>query len=186
MVAVCPVGLPRLAGSRRWEIVFLNPNVIAVVVDFAQRRPVGGASVRGRGCLAGTNRRLLHGADRGAGNSGVGGHLLAELALDALFDPPFTEDTLVDVKPVLLGADDHTGAHEAHKGNDLVSREAMAVDEVCTNEAACSSEAGLAVDSDAFLLDGDGLVCQSDEFANGGERWAGAVVEDHVEMRDAH
>ena len=53
---------------------------------------------------------------------------------------------------MLLRADDHAGTHEAHEGDDFVGCEAVAVDEIGTDEAACAAESGFAVDGDTFLL----------------------------------
>ena len=58
---------------------------------------------------------------------------------------------------MLLGADDHAGTHEAHKGDDFVGCEAVAVDEVGADEAAGAAESGFAVDRDTFLS-GDHVV----------------------------
>lgn len=52
---------------------------------------------------------------------------------DRVFEPPFSERALVKVQPVLLRAYDHAGTHESHVRDDLVGREAMAVDEVCAD-----------------------------------------------------
>ena len=65
-----------------------------------------------------------------AGFCGGGGQQVGELRLHDVFPPPFAEGALVDVQPVLLGADDHAGPHEAHEGDDFVGGEAVPVDEV--------------------------------------------------------
>lgn len=86
---------------------------------------------------------------------------------------------------MLLRADDHARSHEAHVRDDLVGREAVAVDEVCADEAASAPEAGFAVDSDAALLVINGFVRERDEESDHVQRWARPVVEDHVFVRYA-
>lgn len=108
-----------------------------------------------------------------------------DLLSHGVLEPPLAESALVEMKPMLLGANNHTGTHEAHVCNDLVGGKAMLVDEVGADQAASSSETGLAVNSNSLALDGDHLVGKIDEFADQAERRACAVVEDHVEVLDA-
>ena len=183
-------GLARLARGRRRQVV-VRVDAVAVV-NLAQRRAARGRGPIGRrrgGMGAGARRRLLHGADGGAGDAVAvavrGGHLAAETGLDALLDAPLAEGALVDVQPVLLRADDHAGTHEAHEGDGLVGGEGVAVDEVGADEAAGAAEPGLAVHGDGLLAADDGLVGEADELAHRLERRAGAVLEDHVEVLDA-
>ncbi len=73
---------------------------------------------------------------------------------ELVFQIPFSELSLVEVEPVLLGTDDHAWSHESHKGDDFVGGEAVAVDEVCADQTARSTKTGFAVDGDA-LFSGD-------------------------------
>jgi len=98
--------------------------------------------------------------------------------------PPLPEGTLVQVQPMLLWANHHTGAHEAHVGDDLIRSEAVLVDQVCSDEAPGPTQPSLAVNSNALLVYGNHLVRQVDELADQRQRWASAVVEDHVQMLD--
>ena len=96
--------------------------------------------------------------------------------------PPFTEFGLIQMQPMLLGPYDHAGSHEAHIGDDFVGGEAVCVDEVRTNEAACAPKASLAMHSDAALVGIDHFVREVDELSHKGQRWTGAVVKNHVEV----
>lgn len=179
--------LSRLTWCRRRKIVFLVVPSIVNRIHLAEWCAPCAVGRGGDAILARTTSSLL---DRTVGSLGytlgrVGSHLLAELPLDALLEPPFPEDTLVQVKPVLLGANDHARTHEAHVGDDLVGGEAISVNEVGTNQAASATETSLAMNSNALLPDRDHLVSQANEFAHSGKRWAGAVLEDHVDVLDA-
>ncbi len=173
-------GLPRR--GRRQDILLVARDHLAlradgglvVAANLLQRRALLGAD-----SLRGGDRP----AQRGAGRRG--GLRLREPLLHAVLEPPLAEDVLVEVQPVLLRADHHARAHEAHKGDDLVARESVAVDEVRADEAAGAAESGLAVHGDGLVLDGNHVVGQPDELAHHGEGGAGAVVEYHVEMLDA-
>lgn len=83
---------------------------------------------------------------------------------------------------MLLGADDHSGSHETHVGDHLVCCEAVAVNQVCADQATCPAEPSFAVDGDVLVLDSDGLVREVNEFPHEVERRAGSVVEDHVNV----
>lgn len=86
---------------------------------------------------------------------------------------------------MLLGADYHSRAHEAHVGNDLVRGEGMLVDEIRSDEAPRSSESGFAVNGNTLLLHSDHVVCQVDKLPDKCKRRACTVIEDHVKMLDA-
>jgi len=86
---------------------------------------------------------------------------------------------------MLLRANNHAGAHEAHVCDNLVGSEAMLVDQICANEAAGSSKTSLAMDSDSLALHCDHLVCEVDKLANQTQRRAGTVVKDHVQVLNA-
>lgn len=109
----------------------------------------------------------------------------SELGFVLLLMPPFSEDTLIDVEPVLLRSNNHAGSHEAHEGDALVRCEAMAIDEVCADQTACPAETSFAVDCYAFAADVDHVVCQLNKASHKLKRWTCAVVEDHVQMLDA-
>lgn len=125
--------------------------------DFAE----GGALLR----AVGRGEGLAGGSEAAAGEArGSRGLQLGEFGLEhRVLVPPLAEGALVQVQPVLLRADDHARAHEAHVRNDLVGREAMAVDKVCADEAACASEAGFAVNGDAAFFAVDGFVREGNE-----------------------
>lgn len=128
----------------------------------------------------------VHPVSMGGGRFGrSGGQDERQFGLDGIFPPPFAKFALVEMEPVLLGADDHARSHEAHKGDDFVGGEAVPVDEIGADQAARTAEAGFAVDGDASFALVDCFVRQFDEFLDEGEWRAGAVVEDHVEVVDA-
>lgn len=101
-----------------------------------------------------------------------------------IFPPPLTKCSLVEMQPVLLGANDHTRTHESHVRNDLIGGKAIPVNEVCANEAACAAKPSLAVNRNGLVLDCDHVVRHSDELLDHMQRWAGPVVEDHVQVVD--
>ena len=70
---------------------------------------------------------------------------------------------------MLLGADDHAWPHESHERNHLVGGEAMAVDEIGTNQAPCPPKTSFAVDSNALLLNSNRLMGQADELPDNGQ-----------------
>ena len=122
--------------------------VASVLVNLAKRSTVRGASVWGCRHLAVAQRSLLHSPDGRARHRVGCGKFSADSAFNTLFDPPFSESALVEVQPVLLRTNNHAGSHETHKGNDFVRCEAVAVDEIGANEAACATKTGLAVRSE--------------------------------------
>ena len=86
---------------------------------------------------------------------------------------------------MLLGSNDHSRSHEAHKGDNLIRGESVAVDEVGSNQAARPSKTSFAVYCDTFSANSNHLMSQVDKLANQSQRRARAVIEDHVEMLDA-
>ena len=113
-----------------------------------------------------SERSLLHSADRRAGYR-VGSHLLPQLALNSLLNPPFSESALVEMKPMLLRSDDHSRSHETHEGDDLVRSKTVTIDQIGTNETSGTSQTSLAMNCNTLLLDSDRLVCKLDELSYG-------------------
>lgn len=185
VVSVTASSLARLTWCRGGKVVLLSLSVVMpLLVNFAQWCTVRGTAV-GRCSLTATKCCLLY-SSNGCGRSWVrGGKLSSNSTLNALLNPPLSECTLVEVQPVLLWSDNHTRSHEAHKGYNLISSKAVAVDKICTNQASSSSETSLAVNSNALLLDGNGFMGQADKLAHGCERRASSVVKDHIEMLNA-
>jgi hypothetical protein len=70
-----------------------------------------------------------------ASGNGSSSKLSPELTLDALLDPPLSESSLVQVQPVLLRSNNHAGSHKPHERNNLVGSEAMAINQISTDEA---------------------------------------------------
>jgi hypothetical protein len=87
---------------------------------------------------------------------------------------------------MLLRSNDHSWPHETHECDHLVGSEAMAVDKICANQATCTAQASLAVDCDALLLFVDHDMCEVHELADEAQWRASTVIEDHVEVLDAH
>ena len=83
---------------------------------------------------------------------------------------------------MLLWADDHPRTHESHVRDDLVGCEAMAVDEICSDQAACAAQSGFAVHCDSPFVDCDHFVRHIDKSADHAKGWTCAVVENHVFM----
>ena len=108
-----------------------------------------------------------------------------KLGFDLVFDPPFAEGALIQMQPMLLRADDHTRAHETHKGNDFVGREAVAIDQISANETPCPTKTCLAVHGDASVLDGDHFVSELDEFVDDRKGRTGSIFEYHVNVGDS-
>lgn len=111
---------------------------------------------------------------------------LGELLAHAVFEPPFTERALVEVKPMLLRPDDHTRAHESHEGNDFVCTKPIPVDQIGADQASRATQSSLAVDSDTLLPDSDHLVCHLDKAPHQLKRRASSILKDHVNVLDAH
>ena len=86
---------------------------------------------------------------------------------------------------MLLWSNYHARAHEPHKRNDLVSRKAMSVDEICTNQTTCPTKARFTVDCNGLVLNSDRFMGELDKLFDKGKRRAGAIVEDHVQMVDS-
>ena len=82
-----------------------------------------------------------------------------------VFEPPLAEGALIEVQPVLLWANHHSRSHEAHEGDALVGREAVAVDEVRSNQTSRATESRFTMDGNAFPF-GDGLRREANEFAH--------------------
>jgi hypothetical protein len=89
------------------------------------------------------------------------------------------------MKPMLLGADHHSGAHETHVRDDFIGGEAVSIDEICSNEAASSTETSFAMNGNPLLSYGDHIMGEIDELPHERERRACAVVKDHVQMLNA-
>lgn len=142
-----------------------------------------GAAVGGSESLAVASEASA--VSRGGLCGGCRDHGSSNLLSHGVLEPPLAESALVEMEPMLLGADNHTGTHEAHVCDDLVGSEAVLVNEVGTDQAASSSQTGLAVDSDSLALDSDHLVSEIDELADQAEWRTCAVVKDHVEVLDA-
>jgi hypothetical protein len=84
---------------------------------------------------------------------------------------------------MLLGANHHSWSHESHESNDLVGGKTMFVDQVCPDQAACSTKTGLAVHSNSLLLC-NRVVCQLDKLTHNRKSRACAIFEDHVDVLD--
>lgn len=120
----------------------MNSDIVAVMVHLAEWCAVGRAPVGGRRGLA--VARSLHGSHGRAGRrmtsgGGSSSKLSPELTLDTLLDPPLSEGSLVEVQPVLLRSNNHAGPHKPHERDDLVGSEAVAINQVGTNETAGSA-----------------------------------------------
>lgn len=85
---------------------------------------------------------------------------------------------------MLLWADDHARTHEAHVGDDFVCSETVAIDEICTDEAACSAETCFAVDGNCLLLYDDHVMCFIDECTDHFKGRTCAIIKDHVHVLD--
>lgn len=110
------------------------------------------------------------------------GHQESHLVLHRILMPPLTEVALIEVQPVLLGTNDHAWAHESHESNYLIGRKAMTVDEIRSDETAGPTKTSFAVYCNCLVLVCDHIVSKVDELPYEWERWACAVIEDHIEV----
>ena len=130
MVArVGAVGFARLARGGRGEVIVRwgggDCAACFVMGEFAEGGAFGlvGAVLGGSDGLAVAGEEFLALACFCRG----GGQEEGELFFHDVFEPPFAEYALVNVEPVLLGADYHAGTHEAHEGDNFVGGEAVPV-----------------------------------------------------------
>jgi hypothetical protein len=172
------VGLARLSRSRCRKIL-VRVGASLIVINLTQRCALGVAVVRWGGYHSVAGALL-------GGNPRSDRHRLSHLLAHAIFEPPFAERSLVEVEPVLLRPNDHSRSHETHKCDDLVCGESVLVDQISTNQTACATETCLAVDRNALLFDGDHLVGHLDEPAHKCEGRTGAILEDHINVRNSH
>lgn len=85
---------------------------------------------------------------------------------------------------MLLWPNHHSRTHETHECNHFVGSEAVAIDQISSDQAASPTEARLAMDSDALILR-DHVVGQLDELVDNGECWTGSILKDHIDVLDA-
>ncbi|KAH3666780.1 hypothetical protein OGAPHI_003229 [Ogataea philodendri] len=97
---------------------------------------------------------------------------------------PVSELVLVQVEPVLLRAHHHSWSDHSHVTNTLVSGEAVSVDQVCSDQTACSSQTGLTMNGN-LAASLDHCLCCTDEFLNIFHCWTCSIVENHIDMLDA-
>lgn len=97
---------------------------------------------------------------------------------------PCDEVVLVDVEPVLLRSDNHTGPHDAHESDDLVGSEGVLVDKVGADETTSTAEASFAVDGNDLVEVGH-FLDEADELPDHGELGTSTIFEEHVDVLDA-
>lgn len=179
VTGVLSVGLAGLTRCGSWEVFLVLRAAAFIVIDLAQSSALG-VSVVG-GCGNSAVACTLLGGNTGRGDRGRLGHLLAH----AVLKPPLAEGTLVEMQPMLLGANNHTGAHESHESNDLVRSKSIAVDEVGTDQASSATKTGLAVNSDTLFF-GNHIMGKLDKLAYKLQRRASSILENHVDVGDSH
>ena len=86
---------------------------------------------------------------------------------------------------MLLRTHNHAGAHKPHVCDDLIRDESMSIDQVGPYQTASSTKAGLAMNGNRFIPNGNHVMRQSYESFDHMQWWAGAVVKDHIEVVDA-
>lgn len=77
---------------------------------------------------------------------------------------------------MLLGPYNHSRSHEAHESNDLVSREAVTVNKISTDEATGAPKSGFAMHCDLLSLHGNDLVSKLDKLSHHWKRRACSII----------
>lgn len=102
-----------------------------------------------------------------------------------ILECPLSNSVVLQMHPMLLWPNDHTWPHESHVGNAGISRKAVAVDKIGTDETASSAKSSFAVDC-YLLLVCNHLVANIDKLPDGFIIWASSIVKDHVDMSNTH